>query len=173
MLLGGGGVVLLLSLVEISPVKINPWKPIRKLFKHCFRELGKLINAEVLQELSEVKAAQKSSQEQQQTTIEKLDNHIHIDDERNAEFHRQRILQFNNELLRGIGHSKEDFVEVLLDIDRYEVYCRKHPDYPNNRAVHAISNIGREYDQRLKKHDFLSCSPNEKRRNWFRRRRYS
>ena len=28
-------------------------------------------------------------------------------------------------------------------------------DYANGRAVHAINNIGRVYDERLEKHDFL------------------
>ena len=42
-----------------------------------------------------------------------------------------------------------------LNINCYERYCREHPDYQNGRAVHAIANIGRVYDDRLKKHDFL------------------
>ena len=32
----------------------------------------------------------------------------------------------------------------------------RHKDYENNRAVHAIANINRVYDERLAKHDFLS-----------------
>ena len=131
---GGGLLVILFSLVEIAPVKLNPWSALAKA-------LGRAVNADLLKELSATKAA--------------LEEHIRLDDERNADGHRAKILAFNTELLRGIDHTREDFIEVLAEIDRYESYCRTHPDYKNNRARHAVANIGRVYDDRLKKHDFL------------------
>lgn len=135
LLAGGGGLVFILfSLVEIAPVKWNPWSALAKA-------LGRAVNADLLKELSATKAA--------------LEKHIQIDDERNADAHRGKILAFNTELLRGIEHTREDFIEVLAEIDQYESYCRTHPDYKNNRARHAVANIGRVYDDRLKKHDFL------------------
>ena len=45
--------------------------------------------------------------------------------------------------------------EALASIDRYHKYCDAHPEYPNERAVHAIHNIGRVYDERQRKNDFL------------------
>lgn len=135
-LMGGGGALLaLLTLVEIAPIKINPWSAIAKA-------IGRALNAEVLAELKH--------------TQKKLDEHIRVDDQRDADSHRQRILQFNNELLRDIPHTREDFIEILAVIDCYEAYCKGHSDYKNSRCVHAIANIGRVYDDRLKKHDFLS-----------------
>ena len=131
---GGGLLVLLFSLVEIAPVKWNPWSALAKA-------LGRAVNADLLKELSATKAA--------------LEEHIRLDDERNADGHRAKILAFNTELLRGIDHTREDFIEVLAEIDKYESYCRSHPDYKNNRARHAVANIGRVYDDRLAKHDFL------------------
>lgn len=134
-LVGGGGLLaVLLTLVQIAPVKINPWSVIAKA-------IGRAVNADVLRELDAV--------------TQKLDTHIRVDDERNADEHRARILRFNNELLRDIPHTREEFIEVLKDIDHYERYCKAHPEYENNRAVHAIANIGRVYDDRLQKHDFL------------------
>ncbi len=139
---GGGGLLLvLLTLIQIAPIKINPWSAMAKA-------IGRLINADVLAELGDVKAAQAETQR-------RLDGHIRVDDERDADKHRERILQFNNELLRDIPHTREDFIEILGEIDKYEQYCRDHPEYPNSRAVHAIANIGRVYDDRLVKHDFL------------------
>ena len=141
-LLNGGGLLLLLmTVIQIAPIKINPWSAVAKW-------LGKAINADVLHELNDVKSAQKD-------TREALDEHIRMDDERNADYHRQRILAFNNELLRDIPHTQEDFIEVLAEIDFYEDYCKAHPKYKNNRAAHAIAHIGRVYDERLQKHDFL------------------
>ena len=131
---GGGLLFALLSLVEIAPVKWNPWSALAKT-------LGRAINADLLKELSATKAA--------------LEKHIQIDDDRNADAHRAKILAFNTELLRGIDHTREDFIEVLAEIDRYESYCRSNPEYKNNRAKYAIANIGRVYNDRLKKHDFL------------------
>lgn len=138
---GGGVAAVILSLVEIAPIKINPWSALLKW-------LGRAINADVIKGLEEVKAAQGE-------TRERLENHIKTDDKLEADRCRARILRFNNELLRNIPHTKEDFIEALKDIDDYEHYCKSHPDYANGRAVHAIANIGRVYDERLQKHDFL------------------
>lgn len=141
LLSGGGVLVALLSIVEISPIKINPWSSFVKW-------LGRAINASVIQGLDEVKATQAE-------TRKRLETHISTDEKREADHCRARILRFNNELLREIPHTKEEFIEVLKDIDEYERYCREHEDYANGRAVHAIANIGRVYDERLQKHDFL------------------
>ncbi len=139
---GGGGVLLfVLSIVQIAPVKINPWSALANA-------IGRAFNADVLKELDSVK--------------KDLAAHIKVDDERNADEHRARILRFNNELLRDIPHTKEEFIDVLADIDFYERYCDTHKDYKNNRAVHAIANISRVYDDRLQKRDFLSSSSNER-----------
>ena len=91
-----------------------------------------------------------------------LADHIRMDDERNADEHRARILRFNNELLRDIPHTKEEFIDILADIDYYERYCDEHKGYKNNRASHAIANISRVYDDRLREHDFLASSSNER-----------
>ena len=141
LLSGSAGVLALLTLIQIAPIKINPWSTLCKA-------IGRAINADVLQDLKDVKAEQKRTQAM-------LDEHIAVDDERAADMHRMRILQFNNELLRSIPHTREDFIEVLLEIDKYEAYCRTHTGYKNNRASHAVSNICRVYDERLQKHDFL------------------
>lgn len=84
-----------------------------------------------------------------------LNEHIRVDDERNADAIRAYILRFNMELVRGILHTREDFIEVLAKIDEYEHYCGSHKDYRNNRATSAISNIKRVYEDRLEKRDFL------------------
>ncbi len=125
---GGGGLFLLLTLVQLAPIKVNPWSWLAK-------SVGKAMG---------IAAVEK-----------KLDEHISTDDRRDADRHRMEILRFNNELLRSIDHTKEEFIEVLAEIDAYERFCEDHPDYPNNRAVLAIENIRENYKERLKKHDFL------------------
>lgn len=137
---GGGTLLFLMTIIQIAPVKINPWSAIAKA-------VGKAINADVLRELDIVK--------------KDLADHVKANEARNADEHRARILRFNNELLRDISHTKEEFIDVLADIDFYERYCRDHKDYKNNRAVHAIANISRSYDERLRRHDFLRSASNE------------
>lgn len=138
---GGGALLILMTLVEIAPVKINPWGAIA-------RWIGRAINREVMVKLDKMAAAQVD-------TRKRLDAHIKVDDERAADAHRARILQFNNELIRDIPHTREEFIEILTEIDGYERFCRENPDYQNNRATHAVANISRVYDDRLQKHDFL------------------
>ena len=132
--------VIAASVLEVSKIKVNPWSSLGQA-------IGKRINGQVLKELETVKANQAANQQ-------KLDEHIKADDEREADGWRASIRHFNLELIRNTRHTREDFVEILLVIDKYQAYCRDHKDYSNNRAVHAIANIGRVYDERLEKHDF-------------------
>lgn len=137
----GGGLLLLLTFIQIAPIKVNPWSAI-------VRGIGKALNGDVLKKLDVLEAGQVEARN-------RLDEHIRIDDDRNADTHRSRILHFNTELLRGNRHTQEDFVEVLTEIDFYEHYCREHPDYENNRAVLAIENIKRVYKDLMENGGFL------------------
>ena len=140
---GGGGLVLLLTLIQITPIKVNPWTAVAKA-------LGKAINADVLNELEEVKKTQRETKAQ-------LDERVRVEDERNADAQREKILRFNVELMRNLPHTREDFIEILAVMDIYEHYCKEHPDYKNNRAVHAVANISRVYDERQEKNDFYKA----------------
>lgn len=126
----GGGVSLfvLLTLIQIVPIKVNPWSRIA-------RAIGNALNG------GDVMA--------------RLEEHIRIDDERDADMHRYRILRFNTEILHKVRHTEEEFNEILYSIKRYERYCDDHPEYENNRAVLAIENIERVYKECMATHDFL------------------
>lgn len=139
--ISGGGLFVLLTIFQVAPININPWSAIA-------RWIGRAINGEVLDELKKVQAAQAQNED-------KLEKHIDKDERDKTDECRGRILRFNNELIREIPHTKEEFFEVLKDIDAYERYCREHENYENGRAVHAITNINRVYDDRLKNHDFI------------------
>lgn len=137
----GGGLLLLLTFIQIAPIKVNPWSWLARKF-------GRAVNGEVLDEIDSIKREQKVTQN-------KLDKHIQDDDERDANMHRQRILRFNTELMRGDDYPHEYFVDMLRDIDEYERYCENHPGYKNNRAVMAIANIKRVYEIHTQNGDFL------------------
>ena len=129
LLLKGGGIVFaLLTLVQITPIKVNPWSAIA-------RAIGKaLIGGDIMA---------------------KLEEHIRVDDDRDADMHRYRLLRFNTELLRKTRHTKEEFDEILYSVTYYERYCEDHPKYENNRAVLAIENIKRVYKECMETNDFL------------------
>lgn len=130
----GGALVLILSLVQIAPVKVNPWSAIAK-------GIGRAVNGEL---------------------IEKIDNLDHevkdlrnVCDERDATLMRTHILHFNDEILHKKEHTKEHFDQILDDITQYENYCSEHQNYKNNKAVCAIENIKRTYEKCMREHKFL------------------
>ena len=143
--------VIVLSMIQITPIKINPWT-------WLFKTLGKVINSELCEKVDLV-----SRQQMENRNL--LDKHISDDETWKEAYEAQKmdelritILHFNNELLRKQKHTKEEFVEILTAIDRYKKYCKTHEDYPNSRAVHAIANIERVYDERLINNDFLETT---------------
>lgn len=137
----GGILIAALALIQISPIKVDP-------FGALARWIGRALNGDVLKKLDEMEKAQAETREQ-------LDEHIRIDNERNADVHRVQILRFNRELLQEVPHTQEDFIEALSEIDFYEHYCKSHPEYENNRAVLAIENIKRAYMEWQENHKVL------------------
>lgn len=122
------------TLIQISPIQINPWSALA-------RWIGRQINKELVDDVNSIK--------------DTLDKHIATDDERYAKQRRLRILRFNDEVLQQKKHTKEHFDEILDDITEYELYCKDHPNYLNNKAVMAIRNIENVYADCLSKNSFL------------------
>lgn len=144
-----GAIAAVLSLIEVSKIKINPWTALRNFFSKIFKSAVEKSIKDVLPKLEELERTQNEIRAA-------LDEHIRLGEIRTADEYRRNILRFNNELLRDKPHTKEDFTEILGVIDEYERYCHENPGYQNNMAVHAITNISGAYDERLKKHDFLT-----------------
>ena len=119
--------VIILSLVQIAPIRINPWTWLAKW-------AGNAMNGDIVREVRDLR--------------EEFDVSL-------ANQARTRILRFNDELLRKDRHSKEMFDSVLEDVDSYERYCSEHPLYKNSKAVLAIANIKRCYEKCEQNNDFL------------------
>lgn len=137
----GAVVFAALSLLQVSKIQINPWDSIR-------RWIGGKFNAEQVSDIATLKKDVSDLRK-------RLEDYISMQDQRTADEWRGKILTFNNQLLRNIPHTKEEFVEILAVIDAYNDYCRLHDGYKNQRAVHAIEHIGKVYDERQEKRDFL------------------
>ena len=86
----------------------------------------------------------------------KLDVHCKEDNERYVKQCRTRILRFNDEVIRGVRHSKEHFGDVLDDITEYTRYCEDNKDFKNEKAVMAIANVKRVYALCEENNSFLT-----------------
>jgi hypothetical protein len=76
------------------------------------------------------------------TLVQEVSDRVDTNNATNA---RTRILRFDDELINGVNHSREYFQQTLEEIDTYETYCQKHPDFKNNTCVLAIEHIRRVY----------------------------
>lgn len=68
---------------------------------------------------------------------------------------RTRVLRFDDELINGVHHSREYFQQTLEEIDTYETYCGKHPEFKNNACVLAIEHIRRVYSHLQDSNGFI------------------
>lgn len=134
LLSGSGLLIALLTLIQIAPVKINPWSAIAKT-------LGRAINKEMMDRLESLDKEVKQLRDA--TDLESVLNC------------RVRILRFGDETLHDQRHTKEHFDQILRDIDKYEHYCDTHPEFENNVTVLTSTRIKEIYRKRLADGDFL------------------
>ena len=134
-LAGGAGVVTLVSVfIEITPVKINP-------VSKFLAWLGRKINGEVISKVDKL--------ESQITAMQK------VNDEQEAINCRYRILRFGDEVKHGTRHSQEHFEQILADIDAYEIFCKDHKDFKNNKTRVTTERILDVYRECVETDDFL------------------
>jgi len=118
-------IVIILSLIQIVPIKLNPWTWLGKI-------IGKLIG---IHDLSE--------------KVNKLEEKV---DRNEAIAARVRILRFGDDLRNNeYHHSQESFSQVLDDITRYNKYCREHPKFENDKTVVTAQVIRDAYARRFQK----------------------
>ena len=129
-----GLLIALLTLIQIAPIKINPWSAIAKT-------LGRAINKEMMDKLESLDKEMKQLRDA--TALESALNC------------RVRIIHFGDETLHGQKHTKEHFDQILRDIDKYEHYCGTHPEFENNVTVLTSARIKEIYRKRLADGDFL------------------
>ena len=127
------------TLVQIAPVKINPWTWVA-------RAIGRAINEEVIQKVDKLEG-----------DVRKLKDHS---EEHEAKSARIRILRFGDEIRHGVHHSKEHFDQILLDITEYDNYCKDHPRFKNNMTAITTSVIMQTYQECWKENKFEE--PHEK-----------
>ena len=123
-------VIIIMSLLEVSKIKINPWSFI-----------GNLLNKGVISKIEKI-----------ENDVAEVKKEI---GENTATSSRYRILRFDDEILHNTKHTKEHFDQILIDIDVYEKFCDNHPDFKNNLAVMAIKHIKQVYQKCSSENSFL------------------
>lgn len=98
----------------------------------------------------------KETKEQLDRVQRTLDNHIKEDEDDKARNQRYRILRFYDEMCEHRRHSESHFEDILDDIDDYEEYCNRHPDFRNSRGHIAMKNIQATYDRLKADNGFLT-----------------
>lgn len=122
-----------LTLVQIAPIKINPWEAI-------FNWFGKQLNKEVITKIDSLE--------------DRLNTHIKDSEETELRERRTNILDFSSSVLRGVNYHKEKFDFMIAECDSYEKYCAKN-NIKNGVAEASIAEIRRIYQERLRSNDFL------------------
>lgn len=143
------GVVL--SLIQISPLKLDPWAWI-----------GNAFNKDVLAKIATLEKRIEKVEEGVDLANNKVDQYSAQREEDKVVATRRRILNFNDELIWEKPHSKETFDQVLRDITYYESYCDSHRGFCNSQANAAIRNINRTYDKCCEDHSFINPDQEEK-----------
>lgn len=123
-----------LSLVQIAPIKIDPWTALLKW-------IGRKITGELSDKIDALS-----------DKVGKLEAK---EDERDAVNKRVRILRFEDELQREQRHTKDSFDQVLSDITDYNEYCAGHPHFRNDQTATTVEHIKKVYADRLERRDFL------------------
>lgn len=135
------GIVFVLSMIiQVTPIKINPWSTIGRQLKTFFM-------SDILEEIKEMKKDIKS-------TEEKLDKHIRENNEETARKWRHDILEFSNQEINHKRHTKEQWDDVLPSCKEYELFCERN-NIINEKATKAIKDLNRRYELHMANEDFL------------------
>lgn len=134
--------------IQISPIK---WNPISVLLKWMGNKFNNRIDDKMEDLRNEIKRIN-DKVEDLESKISESENKL---DMQNAVSAKRNILKFGGDLIRGVGHTEEEFIDVMHDLDDYESYCTAHPDFPNNRTVIIAKRIKAEYDKCIEAKSFL------------------
>lgn len=129
-----GAIVALSAIIQISPIKLNPWSWIAK-------KIGRAVNGEMIEKVSKL-----------ERDFSEMRDSLGERDAKNA---RTRILRFGDELRRGLKHSKDSFDDILVSITEYESYCSKHEEFKNKITERTTKYIVEIYDRCMQENSFL------------------
>lgn len=138
--IGGLLLIIFLTIVQLTPIKWNPWDVI-------LAWIGRKLNSGVKKEVDELK---KDIEE----VNKKLDTHIAESKVKDLKDTRRDILDFCSSCMNGQRHTMEQFRFVIKKCDEYEEYVESS-HIKNGEISSAIKEIRRRYDCHIQRNDFL------------------
>ena len=125
--------VVICTLVEVAPIKINPWGALLKY-------IGKVTNGELNEKFDTL-----------QDDLKQLKRDFEV---KNANDKRWDILDFSNSCRNGRKHGKEEWEHVINQLKEYETYVEEH--HIDNGVIEEETKYLRElYQERCRNNDFL------------------
>lgn len=116
-------VIVLMSIIQITPLKINPWSAIGKLFSKLFSKLGRCMMKDSVNQLNKLDSKMGNLSEEIHTdvsTIEKKVNELSMNvDQNEIDRIRWELLDFSNSCQRGINHTQNEFDHIFNINSKY------------------------------------------------------
>lgn len=125
-------IVLLTTLIQISPLKLNPWD-------FCLGWVGDRLNSHIIKKVDALDT--------------KLTEHIAESRDSSVKQKRERILKFVEDGMGGKTYTKETFEFMIKECDDYETYIKKN-DIKNGVIEASITEIRRRYLDHVHNADF-------------------
>lgn len=139
--ISSGILIVFLSLVEVSKIKLNPWTALGTL-------IGRFLG---IKALSDKLDATNKKVDATNKKVDELDNKI---DENDTVAARVRILRFASEIMDRRYHNKDSWDQTMIDIAKYESYVTAHPSFKNGITEPTIEYIRDQYRERMEKNDW-------------------
>lgn len=135
-----GALAVLGTFVEVSKIKINPWSSL-------FRWIGKKMNAEVMEEIKELKKNDEEIRKEQ----EEIKRQQAIDA---CDAIKTEVFGFYNECKRGLKHSEAEFNHIAQQNKKYEELLEITKE-PNGVYEMEFEFIMRIFKKAMAENDFL------------------
>lgn len=135
-----GALAVLGTFIEVSKIKINPWSSL-------FRWIGKKLNADVMDEIKELKKNDEEIRKEQEEI--KRQQAIDACDAIKAE-----VFGFYNECKRGMKHSEAEFNHIAQQNKKYEALLKVTKE-PNGVYEMEFEYIMEIFKKAMAENDFL------------------
>lgn len=137
------GVIVLMTLIQVVPIKINPWSWLLK-------KLNKLFTGELSEQIKQV-------DKKIDAVSNKLNNHIEESNAKDLRERRESILDFASAIAEGKRqYTKEQYEQMLVECDNYTMFCDEKK-FRNAVAEESISLIRHSYMDKMLHNSFLKA----------------
>ena len=166
-------IALALGLIQVSPIKLEPWSWIAKLCTSILNMIGKSLLVSVTEEMKILEQKMDSADKSMTEEVNSIKNNIeslkddieHLKNDnkalreeaatRDAMQRRTRFVRFADEIRCGQNHSSDHYHAILIDVTEYELYCSSHPFFKNEIASESIRLIRDTYHDNNVNQSFL------------------